>query len=136
MLDGFDRLNTILHQDWDARFEKTAQDPLLIRTVASDTPKPVWVSADISQYRKRPDERKALGESGMSAVYVRGGFHDLSYHDQARLLINVWPNVILQCSNCREPTVFEIGNNVRTMKVEFYCLTKELLLPPGKQKRQ
>lgn len=136
MLDAFDRENTILHQDWDARFEKTTDDITLIQTVAADEPKPVWCSADISQRRKRPDERLALGASGMTSVFLRGGFHSLSYHDQARLLINVWPNVILQCATCREPTIFQIGAQVNAMKVERVCPTRDLLLPPSKPRKR
>lgn len=133
MLDGFDRDNTILHQDWDARFDNRTDDVSLIETVAADEPMPVWFTADVRQ-RTSPDERKALGSSGMTAVFLRGGFHDLTPHNQARLLINVWPNVVLQCRTCREPTIFEIGNRVTTMKVDRVCLTRELIVPRKKKR--
>ena len=48
-----------------SRLKPTDEDPHIIRTVALETPKPVFVTADISQ-RRNPDERLALRESGPS----------------------------------------------------------------------
>lgn len=135
MLDAVDRDNTMRHQDWDARFDPTSLDLVLIEAVSTDEPKPIWVTADLNQVRRNADERIALGNSGMTAIFFRSGFHDHSPWDQARLLVTVWPSVILQCSNVKEPTIFEVGAQLNTRKVEKVCLTRELIISKPKRKR-
>jgi hypothetical protein len=118
MLDAYDRNNSISHQDRDARFTPETDDVTLIRTVGGDDPKPVWVSADVSQYQRFPAERLALVESGMHAVFFRAGFHNQSFRDQAIKLLTVWDNVARQCATARAPTLFEVGSRIHSNKVE------------------
>jgi hypothetical protein len=126
MLRAFDRDNNIDHEDWDKRFSHDAEDTDLIGVVAGDTPKPVWVSADLSQ-RKNPAERLALARSGMSLVFFRAGFNSaFSFHQQAIKIVTVWPSVVQQCQTTRQPSVFEVSSKLHSEKVEYKCLTTEL----------
>lgn len=125
MLSHFDRVNVVLHQD-DSSFPADTADTDLIRNVAVMEPKWVWVSCDIDQVRRRPDERLVLAGSEMSAVYFWSGFNSQKPRDQAIKLIRCWDNVVEQCKLARKPTVFTVPGRLDTDKVERYCLTDEL----------
>ncbi|MEM9790915.1 MAG: hypothetical protein AAF842_10990, partial [Planctomycetota bacterium] len=105
MLDAYDTKHTVIHQDDDARFVATDDDVHLITTVASESPKPVWVTADISQGRVA-EERSALASSGMHVVFFKR-FHK-DPHTQAMKALACWPAICDRCANARPPTGFEV----------------------------
>lgn len=121
---AYDRANTVVHQNWDGRFVHDTDDVTLITTVAGD-PDTIWVSADMAQRRVQA-ERAALAQSGLTAVFFRGGIHAMKPRDQALKVICAWDNIVLACRTCREPSVFEISNRTLADKVECVCLTKDL----------
>jgi hypothetical protein len=123
MLDAYDRHNTIAHLDDDRRFCPTTSDIDLIRTIASDDPQPVFLSAD-KRMRRDPVERHALAHSGLTIVFLRAGYHDLTFHDQAVKLLTVWPKIVEVVNRVTEPTAFEITPAAR--KVDRLRKTSEL----------
>lgn len=106
MLHGIDREHSIVHQDDDNRFEDTSTDVHIINTLASETPKPVFLTQDIGQ-KKDPDERKALADSGMSIVFWRK-LSQASHFDQAIRVLAIWPAIVDYCDRCKVPTAFEV----------------------------
>ena len=130
MLNAFDRRNQIVRQDDDRRFEQDSDDAHIIRALASEDPKPIWVTNDISQ-KKVPAERLALRESEMTIFFVRRNYH-LPHH-QALKLLAVWPTVIDFAEFVREPTAFMISSGQLAKsgigrKVDKLCLTKDICL--------
>jgi hypothetical protein len=123
MLAAFDRLHQVTHQDDDARFDNDTPDVELIRLIAEDDPKPVLITADVTQ-RKDPIERKALRESQLTVVFLRRGFHQLTFHQQAVKLLTIWPEVVKHVERVREPTAFEISPAAR--KLDRLGATKDL----------
>jgi hypothetical protein len=123
MLDAYDRDNTILHLDDDNRFSPDTSDIDWIQTTASDTPKPVLITAD-QRLRRDPVERHALAHSGLTIVFLRAGFHNLTFHDQAVKLLTIWPKIVEIATRVTEPTAFEITPAAR--KVDRLCRTKDL----------
>lgn len=107
MIDVFEVEHAVTHQDDDARFPADTPDVDLIQGLAGDDPKPVLVTADIN-IRRRPVERQALAASGLTVVFLKARFHDLSFHQQAVKLLGVWPELVRQTTRVREPTAFEI----------------------------
>ena len=53
MINHFDRKNNVVHQDDDSRFEDDSEDTFIIEELSRERPKPVWITADLSQRRKR-----------------------------------------------------------------------------------
>lgn len=107
MLDAYDGRNPVRHLDDDRRFNPRSTDVQIITTVASDDPRPVYVTADLEN-RTVPEERAALRDSGMSVIFLRRRFHHLDFHVQAVKLLTLWPQILKECSRCVEPTAFEI----------------------------
>jgi hypothetical protein len=123
MLDAYDRDNTIAHLDGDNRFSPTTPDIDWIQTIAADQPKPVLITAD-QRMRRDPVERHALAHSGLTIVFLRAGFHKLTFHDQAVKLLTMWPKIVELVGRVAEPTAFEITPAAR--KVDRLCKTKDL----------
>ena len=123
MLDTYDAKNSITHQDDDTRFAQIAADVDIVREIASDTPKPVLVTADEAMQTNTP-ERAALSASGLTIVFLKGGWHQLDFHVQAVKLLRIWPEIVKQVSRCREPTAFQISPLAR--KVDRLCRTADL----------
>lgn len=133
MLNIYDRSHTINHQDDDSRFAQDIDDVSLIRTVASDSPKPVFVTADTAMKRK-PLERAALADSGLTIVFFRGGWAELDVHTHAWKMVRIWPDIVKAVTRCSEPTAFEIAPQAR--KVDRLCRTADLAAgPAGRRKR-
>ena len=66
MLAAYDGHNVATHQDDDdARFHPRSKDVEIIRPVARDEAKPVYLAADLSS-RTVPEERAALRDSAMT----------------------------------------------------------------------
>jgi len=105
MLDHFDRENNIVHQDDDARFMPDSKDVEIIRTLSGESPKPVWVTADISQ-KKNPNERAALGSSGMTIFFAKR--NQLTPHVQSLKWLAIWPTLVEFAERARVPTAFQI----------------------------
>jgi hypothetical protein len=112
MLAAYDDGNTIVHQDADNRFTPNTADVELIRALSGDMPPPVFLTADVSQ-RRDPVERKALADSGLTVVFFRRGWHQLSFHMQAVKLLTLWPDVVRLTTRARVPTAFEISAAAR-----------------------
>ena len=60
ILQAYDIENEITHQDDDARFTCTDEDADIIQTLSQDTPKPVFLTADLNMGYRNPNERQAL----------------------------------------------------------------------------
>jgi hypothetical protein len=123
MLDAYDRDNAIAHLDDDHRFSANTPDILWIRTIAVDDPKPILITAD-QRMRRDPVERHALARSGLTIVFLRAGFHNLAFHDQAVKLLTIWPKIVEVVSRVNDPTAFEITPAAR--KVDRLCKSKDL----------
>lgn len=127
IIAAYDRANTIVHQDRDARFDPRTTDEDLIMAVGQESPKPVWVSADIAQKKKNGVERLALVNSGMTLVFFRGGFNSTPFHQQAVKILTVWPNIVQLTQYAKGPTLFEVSNGMSSNKVEDLGLVKDCL---------
>lgn len=123
MLDAYDRDSTIRHLDDDSRFSANTPDIEWIQTIAFDSPRPVLVTAD-QRMRRDPVERQALTHSGLTIVFLRAGFHNLTFHDQAVKLLTTWPKIIEAVSRATEATAFEVTPASR--KVDRLCKTIQL----------
>ena len=123
MLDAYDRENEIQHLDDDSNFAPTTPDIEWIRKIASYEPKPILITAD-QRMRRNPVERRALSESGLTIVFLRSGFHQLTFHDQAVKLLTLWPKIIDVTGRVLEPTAFEITPAAR--KVDKLGKTRDL----------
>jgi hypothetical protein len=108
MLDAFDKDHTVRHQDNDGRFEITAEDTFIVATLSQDSPKPVFITCDANMYTRNPVERRALRDSGLTCVFIRRNFNNLTFHQQAVKLLTLWPQVTAETAICRVPTAFEI----------------------------
>ncbi len=123
MLNAYDRDSTIAHLDDDGRFSPTTPDVEWIRCIASDDPKPVLTTAD-QRMRRDPIERHALARSGLTIIFLRAGFHHLTFHEQAVKLLTIWPKVVDGVRWVKNPTAFEITPASR--KVDRLCDTDPL----------
>lgn len=123
MLNAYDRDNTIAHLDDDNRFSANTPDVEWIKAIASDHPKPVLITAD-QRMRRDPVERHALAHSGLTIVFLRAGFHNLTFHDQAVKLLTIWPKIVEVAGRVAEPTAFEITPAAR--KVDRLRKTSQL----------
>lgn len=128
MLGQFERNHNVIHQDDDSRFEADSEDVHIINTLADDVPKPVWITADVSQ-RKNAAERVALRGSGMTIFFCRRFAVDP--HHQALKLLAIWPTIVKSAQNARVPTAFEvpigkIATGSINRKVTRLCNTSEL----------
>lgn len=127
MIDHFERRHTVAHQDDDGRFQETDDDVFLIQTIAHESPTPVWVTADLAQ-KRRPHERVALRDSGMSVVFFKRFYKGKSFHDQAMKVLAVWPNIVALCEKVRSPTAFEVPSGSPTSpKVDRLGPTGQIL---------
>ena len=124
MLDAFDLENVVRHQDQDSRFVDVSEDTLIVATVAKDDPPPIFMTCDVNMYTRNPVERKALKESGLTCVFIKKNFNNLSFHQQAMKLLSLWPAIVRETSLCRFPTAFEI--TPAATKLQYCCLTHEL----------
>lgn len=125
MLDAYDAQNTIRHQDDDSRFDKDTSDVVLLKTLGAEDPKPVFITADLNLFKRDPDERRALGESSLTVVFLRKRFHSLPFHTQAVKLLKIWPSIVSETSRARQATAFEI--TPAATKVQLPGPTAELL---------
>ena len=123
MLDAYDRDNTLAHLDDDNRFSPKTGDIDWIRTIAADNPRPILITAD-QRLRRDPVERHALANSGLTIVFLRAGFHNLTFHDQAVKLLTIWPKIVEVVGRVTEPTAFEITPAAR--KVDRLSKTSQL----------
>ncbi|MBL7220553.1 MAG: hypothetical protein ISS69_10600 [Phycisphaerae bacterium] len=117
MAAEFDPDYDIQHLDDDARFTKISTDVEIIHTLKAESPRPVFLTSDLNIKRKYPHERKALSESGLTAIFFRKTFHHLSHHAQVLKLFKVWPDILKATSLCKVPTVFEVTPNGKLIKV-------------------
>lgn len=108
MINGFDTDNTIIHQDEDQRFVRDTPDIQLIDTLSRERPSPVLLTADLNMKTKYAVERKALAGSGLSVVFFRKTFHNLSVHMQAQKILAVWPAIVIATTDAQAPTAFEV----------------------------
>lgn len=113
MLAGFgiETEHVVIHQDDDARFKPQSEDVFIINALASENPKPVFLTADLNMRSKYPHERKALSDSGLTLVFFRKTFHQVPVHAQAVKLLKAWPGIVEATCRCRVPTAFEVNAN-------------------------
>ena len=107
----------VRHLDDDSRFRRDSPDVEIIQALQSESPPPVFVTADLNIKRKHPHERKALAESGLTVVFLRKTFHNLSYHLQVLKFFKVWPEILKETSRCRIPTIFEVTPKGKLIKI-------------------
>lgn len=105
MIGNFERMHNVVHQDDENKFTADSEDVEIINTLAAEDPKPVWITADISQ-RRNPSERAALRESGMTIFFCKR--HSGTPHFQALKLLAVWPGIVEHAASVKVPTAFEI----------------------------
>lgn len=122
-----ERNHTVIHQLDDGRFEQDSDDVHIITTLSHESPKPVWLTHDVSQ-RKIPAERAALRASGMNIFFWRR--RSLTPHQQALKMVSVWPAIVQSALTAKVPTAFEIpcgpiGARLND-KIERICNTSEL----------
>lgn len=123
MLDGYDTEREVLHLDDDPRFNPRSEDVFIIEALASERPKPVFLTGDMNMRTKHPQERKALAASGLTVVFFRKTFHNTPVHVQAMKLLKAWPDIVNQAGACDRPTAFEVSANAKLIRT---CLTKDL----------
>jgi hypothetical protein len=123
MLAQFDRQSVIRHLFDDRAFNRDDEDVVIIDKLSHENPKPVFVTAD-TNIGRRPLERHALKNSGLSCVFFRKSFLGLGFHTQAWKIVKLWPQIAEEASKCKQPTAFEIFSKAN--RVEFFCLTKDL----------
>lgn len=107
MLDAYECVHQVIHQDDDARFSPQTRDIELLESLSAELPKPIFVTADV-HIRRRPHERKALAESELTVVFLKGGFLNQSMHAQAMKILGIWPELVKTTTRAKEPTAFEI----------------------------
>lgn len=103
--------DVFIHLLEDRRFEHSSPDEFIIGTIAKDSPKPVWLTADKSQATRGSAERLALRNSGLSVVFFAKGYGNLPIHLLASKIIAVWPEIRRAVSSCRVPTAFTVRIN-------------------------
>ncbi|NLF31087.1 MAG: hypothetical protein GX591_09400 [Planctomycetes bacterium] len=108
MLNHFDAGHTVSHITEDRRFQHNTPDVDIIASLAAESPRPVFLTADMSMYRKVPVERLALADSGLTIVFFRRNFDNLDFPTRAWKLVKLWPQIIAETTRCRVPTMFEI----------------------------
>lgn len=123
MLDAYDPDHTVRHLDDDARFSRDDSDIRLVEVLSREQPPTVLVTADVSM-RRKPEERRALAGSGLTVVFLRGSFNNLSFHEQAVKLLRRWPEITRECLRAKVPTAFEI--TAKASKVQRLWPTSEL----------
>lgn len=133
MLNAWDRDNTITHQEDDRRFVQGDPDTKIIRLAASDTPKPVFITADEAN-KKHPEERRALAEAEMTVVFLKSGYHDIDFHTRSWKFLALWPELVRTVSRVKAPTAFEITAAMK--KLDRICLTADLAQTPTRRKRR
>lgn len=127
MLGAFELIHNVIHQDEDGRFENDSEDIEIINTLALESPRPVWITADIAQRRVNA-ERAALRDSGMTIFFCKR--NNLTPHLQSLKMLAIWPTVVSRAVNVRVPTAFEIpfgriGGQINE-KIIRICNTSEL----------
>ena len=54
-----------------------------------DEPKPVYITLDVTQLR-RPNERRALRESGMNLVFLKAGMQQVPFDQMVAKMVLSW----------------------------------------------
>ena len=123
MLDGYETEHNACHLDDDRRFDPRSEDVFIIGALASEKPRPVFLTGDLNMRTKHPQERKALALSGLTVVFFRRTFHNTPVHVQAIKLLKAWPDIVRQTTTCDRPTAFEVTANAKLLRTG---LTKDL----------
>lgn len=117
MIAAYDDEHEICHHNDDPRFDEKSKDTYIIETLSQDCPLPVFLTCDINIYRKYPDERAALRESGLTTFWFRKTFHNISRYEQAKKLLHAWPSIKECAESCKYPTAFEVTPNGKVNKI-------------------
>jgi hypothetical protein len=112
----------IFHLDEDSRFQPESTDVFIVQVLSRDQPKPVFLTGDMNM-GKRPDERKALADSGLTVVFFRRTFHNLPMPQQGKKIIDAWPLIVAATRGLTAPTAFEVSVNG---KINRLRLTRDL----------
>ncbi|HUS92334.1 MAG TPA: hypothetical protein VM695_10815 [Phycisphaerae bacterium] len=123
MVAGYETEHEVVHLDDDRRFDPRSQDVFILGSLASEDPKPVFLTGDLNMRTKHPQERKALACSGLTVIFFRKTFHNTPIHEQAMKLLRVWPDIMRETMACSAPTAFEVSANA---KLIYTCLTHRL----------
>lgn len=105
MLDAFEQVHNVVHQDDDGRFDVDSEDTYIVSTLAAESPRPIWITNDLGQ-RRSPTERAALRASGMTIFFCKR--NNLTPHLQSLKLLAVWPTIVDYATNTRVPAAYEI----------------------------
>ena len=123
MLAQFDRQSVIRHLCDDRAFRRDDEDVVIIEKLSQEDPKPVFITSD-SNIGRKPVERHALRNSGLTCVFFRKSFAGLNFQTQAWKIVKLWPQIVEETGNCHQPTAFEVFSKANN--VEFFSLTKDL----------
>ena len=107
----------VRHLDDDSRFRIDSSDVEIIQALQNESPSPVFVTGDLNIKRKHPHERKALGESGLTAIFFRKTFHNMQFEDQVVKFFKVWPRILEEIAICEAPTIFEVTPNAKLIRI-------------------
>ncbi len=129
MVGNFERAHDVIHQDDDANFQPTDEDVDIVKKVSELYRPAVWITADIAQKRK-PDERAALRDSGLSVFFFKGIFGEgKDPHFQVLKVLSAWPRIVEEATRAKVPTAYEIPcgpAGVRLAKIDRLGPTAEL----------
>jgi hypothetical protein len=115
----------IVHHDDDPRFRPTTTDVEWLSAVGKDRPKPAVISGD-ARILKRPDEARELRSQNLTFFCLASQWQDMSIQEQAWKFLKVWPEIIRNAEEARQPTVFQVQAG-GSLKVEVYSLTKDIV---------
>ncbi len=121
MLDAFDDDHEVRHLK--DRFAPNTADVDWIGSLAKDEDPPALVTID-SRIRRTRAEQLALKESNLTAFFLRKGWASLQLHELAWRLVKIWPRIVQNAIEVREPTIFEVP--VKSTKIEKVTLTSHL----------
>jgi len=117
MLDDYDEQNEVVHLEDDGRLKHDTEDVQIIATLSKENPKPVFVTADLNIYRKYPEERRGLADSGLTCVFFSKSFANLPFRHQVVKAMKAWDQLVACTGDCREPSAFEVGVNGKVTRL-------------------
>lgn len=105
LLEAFDQTHSI--RPLIDHFDRGTPDVEWIKQIATWTPKPFVITGD-SHIRTRPQERRALQESGLTFFCLARGWTNTAWNEYAWRLIKLWPDIVSEAERSTRPSVFEV----------------------------
>jgi len=114
MLDIFDRENEVRHHS--DSFEAGTADTVWLESIASWEGDIVVLCAD-GRILKNQVQRQVLKECGLTFVYLSSGWTSMKWRDIAWKIIKIWPRIVENVQNAREPMVFEVPVSATKVRI-------------------